>query len=341
MRRAQLVPCPSGPNTADSFRLYEALEAGAVPVVDVGPMRGDYRVGYWDEAFYTPRPFPALSHWSGFRTITYTPELRVRCEAWWQLEKRNLSRRLDAEISELSGIEPGGITAIVTTSPIPSHPSTRHIEETVGSLLDRFDGEIIIAADGVRAEQRGFSERYVGYLGRLVRLSRTVWDGRVWVDYSGEWLHQAGTVKRALRHVWTPAVLFAEHDTPLIGEIPFWRLSEALQHFDVIRLHHEAEIHPEHRHLLQGDPVTVGADTFQPTVQWSQRPHLAARQTYERILSEFPDTDRTMIEDKLHSIAQVRGWQWLRTAIYTPEGDIKRSTHTDGREGASKYEMRF
>ena len=29
-----MIPCPSGPATPDSFRLWEALEAGCVPIAD-------------------------------------------------------------------------------------------------------------------------------------------------------------------------------------------------------------------------------------------------------------------------------------------------------------------
>lgn len=338
---AQLAPAPSGPHTADTFRLYEALEAGAVPVVDVGPMRGDARTDYWEHAFHTSPPFQVVDHWSQFAHVRWSREWKVRCEAWWQLEKRDLRARLDADISDLSGIRLGGATAIVTTSPIPSHPSTKIIAETIDSIVNRCDFDVIVAADGVRQEQDNLRERYTEYLDELVYLSRTRWKGRVWVDYSGEWLHQAGTVKRAMRHIFTPNVLLVEHDTPLVGEIPFDRLESSLQHFDVIRLHHEAEIHPEHRSLLQGPPVDVGGDRFQPTVQWSQRPHLASVSAYERVLSEFPDSSRTMIEDLIHSVAQRKGYEWVRIAIYAPDGDIKRSTHLDGREGALKYEMRF
>ena len=34
MAVAKVAPCPPGPNTPDTFRLYEALEAGCVPVVE-------------------------------------------------------------------------------------------------------------------------------------------------------------------------------------------------------------------------------------------------------------------------------------------------------------------
>ena len=37
----------------------------------------------------------------------------------------------------------------------------------------------------------------------------------------------------------------------------------------------------------------------------------------------------------------IMGWYNFRIWIYTPEGDIKRSYTTDGREGESKFEETF
>lgn len=346
---ARVAPAPSGPHTPDTFRLYEALESGTISIVDYGPVRDNDTDQMRDAAYWyrTMPGFPAPQvDWQAGVNLTELARdesLRVRCEAWWQLEKRGLARRFDSDLTELSGVQPFGpqFTAIVTTSPIPSHPDPSITVETVESILARANCDIIIAADGVRPEQADMTDDYLAYLAAIVRKSRTDWNGRVWVDYTGQWTHQAGTTRRALQHVYTPALVFLEHDTPLVGDVPFGRLVPALTVFDVIRLHHEAEIHPEHRHLRVGPLVTVGEDRFQPTLQWSQRPHLATVATYRRLLLEFSATSRTMIEDKLHSVAQVNGWRWLRTAIYHPEGDIKRSTHLDGRQGAPKFDMQF
>lgn len=354
LQRSRYAPAPSGPNTPDSFRLYEALEAGAIPIVDDGPIRHPDEFvrtlmssTYFDRAFWTPPPFPKVSDWHDAVDIIQDTDplaeetLRLACESWWQLEKRNLARRLDADITTLSGVEVGGMTAIVTTSPVPANPSASHLTETVASILNRSDCDVIVAADGVRPEQDDQTDDYLRYLRTVVGLSRTDWSGRVWVDFTGEWLHQAGTTARALRSVWTPHVLFAEHDTPLVGEIPFDGIAEALDVFDVVRLHHEASILPDHRHLNHGPPVTIGGVAFQPTVQWSQRPHVARRDAYDRIMDMFPPSARTMIEDRLHGEAQTHPWTWLRTAIYAPDGDIKRSTHSDARGDQPKYEMRM
>lgn len=73
------------------------------------------------------------------------------------------------------------------------------------------------------------------------------------------------------------------------------------------------------------------------TVQWSQRPHLAAAGAYRNWLDAnwWRESDG-MIEDRMHSVLES---DWLqhrdpcrfRLSMYAPSGDMKRSTHLDGR----------
>ena len=54
---------------------------------------------------------------------------------------------------------------IVTTSPVPSHPSTSDIEHTIGSIREHLPtAEIVIVADGVRQEQQDRRKTYEHYL---------------------------------------------------------------------------------------------------------------------------------------------------------------------------------
>jgi hypothetical protein len=57
MAQAKVVPCPSGPQTPDTFRLYEALELGCVPIADDRTPNPDYPNGYWSYLFRR-RPLP-------------------------------------------------------------------------------------------------------------------------------------------------------------------------------------------------------------------------------------------------------------------------------------------
>jgi hypothetical protein len=62
MRRARIVPCPAGPATPDSFRMAEALEAGAVPVLDAWSPAPHTAPGYWDMVF-GEHPFFVIEDW--------------------------------------------------------------------------------------------------------------------------------------------------------------------------------------------------------------------------------------------------------------------------------------
>lgn len=347
MRRARVVPAPSGPNIPDSFRFYEALESGSVPLADATCPRGDW--GYWHRVFGDV-PFPVVEDWSTLPALveTYrTPEQRVKVLAWWEQAKRDLIWRLHDDIANLGApyekppVEER-ITVLIPTSPIPSHPDTGIIEETVKSIRDRLPlAEIIIMADGVRPELEHRRAAYAEYLERLVWLCRK-W--RAVPLVFPEWQHQANITRRALELVRTELFLYVEHDTPLVGEFPwpqlgYWILNDK---FNVIRFHHETEIPKEHYWLMRGNVLIQknGYDhRFMRTVQWSQRPHLARTVPYRQwIETYFPVLSRTMIEDRMHGIVERSKWEDFRIAIWQPRGSIQRSKHLDGRGSDSKYE---
>ena len=54
----RFVLCPAG-NNPETFRLYESLEAGAVPIVVRAPLQRDFL-----RAFAAPPPFPVLESWT-------------------------------------------------------------------------------------------------------------------------------------------------------------------------------------------------------------------------------------------------------------------------------------
>lgn len=229
------------------------------------------------------------------------------------------------------------LTVIIPTSPISSNPSTEIIEETVGSIRERTAAEIWIMCDGVRAEQADMNDAYQLYLFRLLGLCRQ-WDA---MPFLFGWRHQAGITHDTLAAVETPCVLFVEHDTPLIGQIPFDRICNVVESgaVNVVRFYHEAAIHPEHASLMIGSGIIEGVPlTF--TKQYSQRPMIINTAWYRRIFDRFfTEKSRCFIEDRLHSPAQTEPWGDWRLAIYSPdEPIIKRSTHTNGRAGGPKFD---
>lgn len=358
MAAAKIIPCPSGPATPDSFRLWEALEAGCVPVADaVAPAMPD--PGYWRQ--FGDVPFPQVQHWDELRAtmqdlVNDWPWRSVECFAWWQQHKRRLAKRLTNDITTLSGVEPDrvpgdDITVIIPTSVIPSHPSLVVIAATLDSIRERLpNSEIVITCDGVRDELAHRTDDYLLYLRRLLCATNR-WPNVVPVVRRTHG-HQGNTTRTALDFVDTPLVLFVEHDTPLIGDIPFPELSAAIASdvARVIRLHHEAQILDVHRHLMLDErPRDVCGAPMIRTRQWSQRPHLASAHFYRWMIGRyFGPESRTMIEDVMHGVVDhavhcrgEAGWMEWRLWIYHPDGDMKRSGHIDGREGDPKFEEQF
>lgn len=355
MVRSKVIPCPSGAVTPDSFRFFEALEAGAVPLADAISPNEFFKNGYWELLFPDGVPFPIVHHWPIFEDLlrhilSNYPHVNNRVSAWWQLEKRKIVGKFQSHVAELSGISPASlyenkdkITVLIPTSPIHSHPSTKIIDQTISSIRQQLPYvEIIIMIDGLRAEQKDYKDRYGEYVRKLLWMTNHVW-ANVTPLLFDEHTHQAMMTKKALDYVKTPQILFVEHDTPLTGQIPWESLSNTIEAnlLDVIRLYHEASIPEEHGYLMCGT-LRFNNENYQKTFQWSQRPHLTSKEYYQRILNEyFTDKSRTMIEDRMHGVAQSEPWNNHKIAIYTPSGSYQRSTNLDGRGDDPKYEMVF
>lgn len=368
MASAKVAPCPSGPVTVDTFRVYEALEAGCFPVVDGATPGGNAAAGYWPTLFGQDPPFPVVVDWArdlpGIvrQVVRRWPTDANRASSWWQGKKRVLAWRLDEQVRALGGApaaeptEPDDlITVIVPTSPVPRHPATDHLEETLASIRERLPrAEIILVCDQPRPELAHRGAAYQEYLRRVCWRANLEWRN-VRPLVLPSWQHQAMATRAALRLVRTPLMLFVEHDTPLVGEIPWGPLCEVLQSgaANVVRCYHEVVVHPDHRHLMLGEPEYLGAGApLLRTMQWSQRPHLARVEFYrERIMPMFSRRARTMIEDVVHGAqdsdftdrGEAAWWDW-RTYLLHPEtpvseGGVKRSTHLDSRESDPKYSM--
>lgn len=105
LAKTKIAPCPSGIETPDSFRLYEALEAGCLPIVDSHATNTPER-GYWTYLFSGEVPFPIVEDWSVLPQLI--PELLKdyphnanKAFAWWMQEKRKIRNRLQEDLYEL------------------------------------------------------------------------------------------------------------------------------------------------------------------------------------------------------------------------------------------------
>lgn len=106
MAQSKIVLCPSGVESPDNFRLYEALEAGCVPVVDAFSTNLK-TAGFWRYLFGSDIPFPIVNYWDELPVIL--PELlrdypnnAHKCFTWWQNKKREMKYKLQDDIKELS-----------------------------------------------------------------------------------------------------------------------------------------------------------------------------------------------------------------------------------------------
>lgn len=332
MAQARYAPAPPGPISHDSFRLYEALEYGAIPIVDSIAPGG--RIGYWEKLF-PDAPFIKISSYNELLVLPeWTQQEANKVYAWWIAKKQEWKEKLRFELE----CPLDAMTVIIPTSPIPSHPSIDIIDQTIKSIRYHTDAKIIITIDGVREEQKNRTEAYTLYIQRLLWKCNFEYQNVVPVIFDTH-VHQSGMMKKALEMVDTPLLLYVEHDTPLVTdmEIDWGNLSLKLLNAEanVIRFHYESEIPKEHEYLMlekKGDLLH--------TKQWSQRPHFARTSFYRDVMRFFSDQSNCFIEDRLYGKCVEGNADDWKVFIYHPKGSIKRSLNLDGRANDIKYDDR-
>lgn len=104
MSAAKIVPCPSGPATPDTFRIWEALECGCVPIIDARSLR-DETVGFWDTVL-GGHPLPMIDDWSELpekmKAILAGYDLYQHvCSLWWKSYKRKFNGWLAEDLLAL------------------------------------------------------------------------------------------------------------------------------------------------------------------------------------------------------------------------------------------------
>ena len=224
------------------------------------------------------------------------------------------------------------LTALISCSPIKSHPSTEIIEECIESIKARTDARIIVMADGVREEQEDYRPRYEEFLTRLQKKYPDIE-----IANMDSHKHQARTTNIVLQIVKTPVILFIEHDMALYGDIPKEEMCKKILdgEADLIRLLYEDNDLINFKHLMK---EKVG--DYTKTMQWSSRPHFASSTYYRRILSShFSPNSKTFIEDRMHGVIEAEdNWNNNKLWTYTPEVPVQRFTYRDGRGDDSKYD---
>jgi hypothetical protein len=101
MDESVLIPCPGGWSNLETFRVYEALEAGCIPIVEKRP-GFDYFT-----TLLGPHPLPTFTSWSeaadkiaAWKADGALEALRLRCSAWWQDYKPALKHRISGFVAD-------------------------------------------------------------------------------------------------------------------------------------------------------------------------------------------------------------------------------------------------
>lgn len=359
MARAKVAFAPAGVRSPSSFRVYEAIEAGCVPIVDALPPGGTID----DDRFWSmvglESAFPLTHIWRDAPAMVAGlmyrhHEAAANTSARWQRWKRDYARRLDRDLGRRG--EPifadEAITVIIPTSPTPSNPSVDGIVATVESVRSYLpDAEIVITCDGVRDEQLDRAGAYHEFLHRLTMWTSTRRNIMPIIHHQHR--HQSGMLIDALDPlvVDTDFVLYVEADCPLEGDLDFDALLRVIIDGDLnlLRLFHEPCIQQGSEHLFF-DLITTPSGRYVQTAQWSQRPHLADTVWYRDLMQRyFAPEARTFIEDVMHGVVQhdvfatrkpvASGVIEWGMGVYAPSGSWKRSGHSDGRGGDPKFPM--
>lgn len=228
------------------------------------------------------------------------------------------------------------ITTVITTSSIPSNPSTEIIDRCIESIRKQIpDTKIVILCDGVRPELEFRTEEYEKFKKRIKTYTN------IWVYESPKHIHQTGLIRFVLPEIKTKYILFMEHDFVLYGDIEWEQILKTLDDgsADLIRLYMEHKPVPEHRHLML-NPFNVNGIRLIPTGQWSQQPHIATTEYYKKAMGLIREHTVKHIENALYGYFDSsfqehkrKFWEKHKLTIYYPEGDTSRVKHLDGRQG--------
>jgi hypothetical protein len=101
MESSIFVPAPCGNENIESFRVWEALEAGCIPIVERRPGLDYFR------QWLGPHPLPTVDDWrevggviEAIRQDNGFEARRLACHHWWQGEKARLQSTLAGALAQ-------------------------------------------------------------------------------------------------------------------------------------------------------------------------------------------------------------------------------------------------
>jgi hypothetical protein len=109
LHNSTFVPCPMGNVHLESFRTYEAIECGAIPILE-------RRLGFdYYANLLGKHPLPTFSTWKRAARFVETIKgdtpalnrLQGECAEWWNCKKQNLRKRIATFVRTAPGKEEG------------------------------------------------------------------------------------------------------------------------------------------------------------------------------------------------------------------------------------------
>jgi len=224
------------------------------------------------------------------------------------------------------------ITVMITTHPIPVHPSTAMIAEVYESVRYHLGDGIptVVMCDGVEDRRVAVKPQYEEYKRNLKALN---WPNTEIMEFAG-YENQLEMARQAFKQnkVKTPLILWMEHDRPLLPAPIEW--DKILQTLLVDR-----EMAVIRFSETPGGPVCqeIGPCTAKSgipllrTTEFFSCPNLAWREFYEGVFSICP-SGHIYFENVARGFAESIRGRAFPIAHYNPPGNRQRSTHLDGSE---------
>jgi hypothetical protein len=91
--QSKYVICPAGSMCVDSFRVYEAIKCGAIPITDRRCPRDSEDFDYWKEC-YPNHGLITVGDWSELPRVLERPVNSVTANLWWNIYENNLTHKL-------------------------------------------------------------------------------------------------------------------------------------------------------------------------------------------------------------------------------------------------------
>lgn len=229
------------------------------------------------------------------------------------------------------------ITAVITTSPVPSHPSTEFIDQAYDSVRHHLpDIPVLILVDGMRAEQQYMEKQYEEYKKNLIDKYHLKNNTEVW--RFNHFAHQAGMMRSILNleFIQTPLALWVEHDFALLPREIDWKgIVGALMTEEVLSVRFSTDEggYWTRSQFEREDFTTRSGVPLLKTIEFLSYPNIARLEMYDEFMLCF-DVAQTHLETEVRALTERDDWNYFKLSIYNPP-NRRRCQHLDARPSSA------